>query len=122
MEPRDVVRYRLLNYLVEAHESQLISANVATLNEIAEADWAQVRDALNDLFMGGDIVMSKEGQPYRTEVNAGWFFHTDNFRIKATVRGRREYARLQLAMEKERAAQDAAAVSLPPDEPTHQQA
>jgi len=122
MEPRDVIRYRLLNYLVEAHESQLIAANVATLNEIAEADWAQVRDALNDLFLGGDIVMSKDGQPYRTEVNAGWFFHTDSFRIKATVRGRREYAKLQLAMEKERAAQDAEAVSLPPDEPTSQRA
>lgn len=121
MEPRDVFKYRLLNYLIEAHESQLISANVAILNEIVEADWAQVRDALNDLFIGGDIVLSKDGQPYRVEVNAGWFFHTDNFQIKATVRGRREYAKLQLAMEKERAVQEAEAASLPPDEPTHQQ-
>ena len=121
MEPRDVIRYCLLNYLVEAHESQLISANVAILNEIAEADWAQVREALNDMFLGGDIVLSKDGQPYRVEVNAGWFFHTDNFQIKATVRGRREYARLQLAMEKERAAQDAEEASLPPDEPAPQQ-
>lgn len=122
MEPRDVIRYSLLNYLVEAHESQLISANVAILNEIAEADWAQVREALNDMFTGGDIVLSKDGQPYRVEVNAGWFFHTDNFQIKATVRGRREYARLQLAMEKARVARDAEAASLPPDEPAPQQA
>lgn len=122
MESRDVVRYRLLNYLVEAHESQLISANVAILNEIAETDWAQVRDALNDLFQCGDIVLSKDGQPYRVEVNAGWFFHTDNFQVKATVRGRREYAKLQVAMEKDRAAQDAEAAGLPPDEPTRQQA
>lgn len=122
MESCDVIRYRLLNYLVEAHESQLISTNVAILNEIAEADWAQVRDALNELFLCGDIVLSKEGQPYRVEVNAGWFFHTDNFQVKATVRGRREYAKLQLAMEKERAAQDAEAAGLPPDEPTRQQA
>jgi hypothetical protein len=122
MEPRDVVRYRLLNYLVEAHESQLISANVAILNEIAEADWAQVREALNDMFTGGDIVLSKDGQPYRVEVNAGWFFHTDNFQIKATVRGRREYAKLQLAMEKARVAQDLEAAGLPPDEPAPQQA
>lgn len=122
MEPRDVIRYSLLNYLVEAHESQLISANVAILNEIAEADWAQVREALNDMFLDGDIVLSKDGQPYRVEVNAGWFFHTDNFQIKATVRGRREYARLQLAMEKARVAQDLEAASLPPDEPAPQQA
>ena len=122
MEPRDVIRYRLLNYLIEAHESQLISANVALLNEIAEADWAQVRDALNDLFLSGDIVLSKDGQPYRVEVNAGWFFHTDNFQIKSTVRGRREYAKLQLAMEKERLAQETEAATFPPDEPTHQQA
>jgi len=122
MEPRDMIRYRLLNYLIEAHESQLISANVALLNEIVEADWAQVRDALNDLFLSGDIVLSKDGQPYRVEVNAGWFFHTGNFQIKSTVRGRREYAKLQLAMEKERLAQEAEADTLPPDEPTHQQA
>jgi hypothetical protein len=122
MYPRDGIRYRLLNYLVEAHESQLISANVAILNEIAEADWAQVRDALNDLFLCGDIVLSKDGQPYRIEVNAGWFFHTDNFQIKATVRGRREYAKLQVMMEKERAAREAEAASLPPDQPTRQQA
>src|SRR2546426_118662 len=102
MEPRDVIRYRLLNYLIEAHESQLISANVAILNEIAEADWAQVRQALNDMFLAGDIVLSKDSQPYRVEVNAGWFFHTGNFQIKSTVRGRREYAQLQVAMEKER--------------------
>ena len=68
IEPREVIQYRLLNYLIEAHESQLISANVAILNEIAEADWAVVRDALNDLFLSGDIVLSKDGQPYRVEV------------------------------------------------------
>ena len=67
IEPREVIQYRLLNYLIEAHESQLISANVAILNEIAEADWAVVRDALNDLFLSGDIVLSKDGQPYRVE-------------------------------------------------------
>jgi len=122
MEPRDAIRYRLLNYLIEAHESQLIPANVAVLNEIAEADWTQVRDALNDLFLCGDIVLSKDGQPYRVEVNAGWFFHTGNFQVKSTVRGRREYAKLQLVIEKERAAQEAEAASLPPDEPTPQQA
>ena len=72
MEPCDVIRYRLLNYLIEAHESQLISANVAILNEIAEADWAQVRQALNDMFLAGDIALSKDSQPYRVEVNAGW--------------------------------------------------
>ena len=77
---------------------------------------------MNDLFQGGDIVLSKDGQPYRVEVNAGWFFHTDNFQVKATVRGRREYAKLQPAMDKERAAQDAETASLPPDEPTRQQA
>ncbi|TLY43159.1 MAG: hypothetical protein E6K59_07600 [Nitrospirae bacterium] len=121
MEPCDVIRYRLLNYLIEAHESQLISANVAILNEIAEADWAQVRQALNDMFLAGDIVLSKDSQPYRVEVNAGWFFHTGNFQIKSTVRGRREYAQLQVALEKERAAQEAAA-DAPPDEPTPQQA
>src|SRR2546427_533893 len=111
MEPRDVIRYRLLNYLIEAHESQLISANVAILNEIAEADWAQVRQALNDMFLAGDIVLSKDSQPYRVEVNAGWFFHTGNFQIKSTVRGRREYAQLQVALEKERAAQEAPGAS-----------
>src|SRR2546422_1129834 len=121
MEPRDQIRYRLLNYLIEAHESQLISANVAILNEIAEADWAQVREVLNDMFLAGDIVLSKDGQPYRVEVNAGWFFHTGNFQIKSTVRGRREYAKVQVAMEKVRAAQEAAA-DAPPDEPTPQQA
>jgi hypothetical protein len=112
MEPRDLIRYRLLNYLIEAHESQLISANVAILNEIAESDWVQVREALNDMFLAGDIVLSKDGQPYRVEVNAGWFFHTGNFQIKSTVRGRREYAKLQVAMEKERATQEAAADAL----------
>src|SRR5437899_3968921 len=100
MEPRDLIRYRLLNYLIEAHESQLISASVAILNEIAEADWAQVREALNDMFLAGDIVLSKDGQPYCVEVNAGWFFHTGNFQIKSTFRGLREYAKVQVAMEK----------------------
>ena len=119
MESSDVIRYRLLNYLIEAHESQLISANVAILNEIAEADWAQVRQVVNDMFLAGDIALSKDSHPYRVEVNAGWFFHTGNFQIKATVRGRREYAQLQVAMEKERAAQEAAA-DAPPDEPTPQ--
>ena len=122
IEPREVIQYRLLNYLIEAHESQLISANVAILNEIAEADWAVVRDALNDLFLSGDIVLSKDGQPYRVEVNAGWFFHTGNFQIKSTVRGRREYAKLQLAMERERAAQESGTADRPPDEPTRQKA
>src|SRR5438874_10771163 len=121
MEPRDLIRYRLLNYLIEAHESQLISASVAILNEIAEADWAQVREALNDMFLAGNIVLSKDGQPYRAEVNAGWFFPTANFQIKSTVRGRREYAKLQVAVEMERAAQETAA-DAPPDEPTPQQA
>src|SRR5437870_11638382 len=98
MEPRDVIRYRLLNYLIEAHESQLISANVAILNEIAEAVWAQVRDALNDMFLAGDIVLSKDRQPYRLEVNAGWCLPTHNFQIKSTVRRRREYPTHQVAM------------------------
>src|SRR5438128_6768333 len=122
MDSRDLIRYRLLNYLIEAHESQLISANVAILNEIAEADWAVVRDALNDLFLSGDIVLSKDGQPYRVEVNAGWFFHTGNFQIKSTVRGRREYAKIQVAMERERAAQESGTADRPPDEPTRQKA
>src|SRR5438309_9818319 len=108
MEPRDVIRYRLLNYLIEAHESQLISANVAILNEIAEADWAQVRQALNGMFPAGDIALSKDSQPYRVEVNAGGFFHTGHFQIKSTVRGRREYAQLQVAMGKDRPAEGAA--------------
>jgi len=102
MEPRDLIRYRLLNYLVEAHESQLITTNVALLNEMAEADWTEVREALNEMFLSGDIVLSKDGQPYRVGVNAGWFFHAGNFQIKSTVRGRREYGKLQLRLEKER--------------------
>src|SRR5205823_14817864 len=121
MEPCDVIRYRLLNYLIEAHESQLISANVAILNEIAEADWAQVRQALNDMFLAGDIALSKDSQPYRVEVNAGWFFHTGNFQIKSTVLGRRDYAQLQVPLEKERGEQEAGAVA-PPDGPSPQQA
>ncbi len=101
METRDVIRYRLLNHLIEAHESQLITANVAMLNELAEADWTEVREVLNDMFVAGDIVLSKDGQPYRPSVNAGWFFHAGNFQIKSTVRGRREYSKLQRLMEKE---------------------
>src|SRR5947209_20307953 len=99
MKRRDQIRYRLLNYLIEAHESQLISANVAILNEIAGADWAQVREVLNDMFLAADIVLSKDGQPYRVEVNAGWFFHTGNFQIKSTVRGRSEYAKVEVSRE-----------------------
>jgi hypothetical protein len=121
MEPRVVIQYCLLNYLVEAHESQLISTNVAILNEIAEADWTQVRDALNELSYDGNIVLSKDGQPYRVDVNAGWFFHAGNFQVKSTVRGRREYAKLQLAMDKERPAEQVE-VGPPPDEPTSQRA
>ena len=121
MEPRDLVQYRLLNYLIEAHESQLISTNVAILNEIAEADWSQVREVLNELFLDGNVSLSKDGQPYRLDVNSGWFFHAGNFQIKATVRGRREYARLQLSMEKERLP-EGAETSLPPDASTPQQA
>lgn len=120
MKARDLIRYRLLNYLIEAHECQLISANVATLNELAEADWTQVRDALDDLFMVGDVALSKDGQPYRIGVNAGWFFHAGNFQIKATVRGRREYGKLQLQMEKEHVA-DQVETRLPPDESTTDQ-
>jgi hypothetical protein len=120
MEPRDLIRYRLLNYLVEAHESQLITANVAVLNEIAEADWTRVREALNEMFLSGDIVLSKDGQPYRIDVNAGWFFHAGNFQVKATVRGRREYAKLQLTLEKERAAEGGEA-GLATDEPMPRQ-
>src|SRR6266542_1668476 len=105
MKPLDVNRYRLLNYLIEAHESQLISADVATLNEIVEADWAQVREALNDLFQSGDIVLSTDGHAYQVNANAGWFFHAGNFQIKSTVRGRREYAKLQVLMDKERPAE-----------------
>jgi len=116
METRDLIRYRLLNYLIEAHECQLISANVAILTEIAEADWSQMREVLNDLFLDGDIVLSKDGQPYRSGVNAGWFFHVGNFQIKATVRGRREYGKLQAMMEKERPSEPVEAGS-PPDEP-----
>ena len=101
MEARDLIRYRLLNYLIEAHECQLISANVAILSEIAEADWSEVKDVLNELFLYGDIVLTKDTQPYRSGVNAGWFFHVGNFQIKATVRGRREYGKLQILMEKE---------------------
>jgi hypothetical protein len=101
METRDLIRYRLLNYLIEAHECQVISANVAILSEIAEADWSQVKDILNELFLDGDVVLSKDNQPYRSGVNAGWFFHVGNFQIKATVRGRREYGKLQTLMEKE---------------------
>lgn len=119
MEPRGIIQYRLLNYLVEAHESQLISANVAILNEIAEEDWTEVREALNELFLDGNIVLSKDGQPYRVGVNAGWFFHAGNFQVKSTVRGRREYAKLQLAMDKE-SPPEKIEVGLPPDEPTSQ--
>lgn len=106
METRDMIRYRLLNYLVEAHESQLISADVAVLTEIAEAEWAPVREAMHEMFMDGDISLSKDGQPYRAGVNAGWFFHAGHFQIKSTVRGRREYGKLQLALEKDRASQE----------------
>jgi hypothetical protein len=101
METRDLIRYQLLNYLIEAHECQVISANVAILSEIAEADWSEVKDVLNELFLDGDVVLSKDNQPYRSGVNAGWFFHVGNFQIKATVRGRREYGKLQLLKEKE---------------------
>jgi len=101
MEIRDLIRYRLLNYLIEAHECQVISANVAIMSEIAEADWSDVKDILNELFLDGDVVLSKDTQPYRSGVNAGWFFHVGNFQVKATVRGRREYGKLQLLMEKE---------------------
>jgi len=101
METRDLIRYRLLNYLIAAPECQVISANVAILSEIAEADWSQVKDILNELFLDGDVVLSKDNQPYRSGVNAGWFFHVGNFQIKATVRGRREYGKLQILMEKE---------------------
>jgi hypothetical protein len=121
MESRDMIRYRLLNYLVEAHESQLISANVAVITEIAEAEWASVREAMNEMFMAGDISLSKDGQPYRAGVNAGWFFHAGNFQIKSTVRGRREYGKLQLALEKERASQGGEtgpAQGTPPPQPT----
>jgi hypothetical protein len=99
MELRESIKYRLLNYLIEAHECQLISANVAVLSEIAEADWTQVREVLNDMFLCGDVILSKDNQPYRSGVNAGWFFHVGNFQIKATVRGRREYGKLQALME-----------------------
>jgi hypothetical protein len=102
METRDEIRYRLLNYLIEAHECQLISSNVAILTEIGEAEWSEVREVLNHLFLDGDIALSKDSQPYRSGVNAGWFFHVGNFQIKATVRGRREYGKLQVMMEKER--------------------
>lgn len=121
MEPRGIIQYRLLNYLVEAHESQLISANVAILNEIAEGDWTEVREALNELFLDGNIVLSKDGQPYRVGVNAGWFFHAGSFQIKSTVRGRREYAKLQLAMDKE-SSPEKIEVGPPPDESTSQRA
>lgn len=117
MESSAAIRYRILNYLVEAHESQLISANVAILNEIAEADWTEVREALNQLFLDGNMVLSKDGQPYRVGVNAGWFFHAGNFQIKSTVRGRREYAKLQLAMDRERPPEQVE-VGPVPDEPT----
>jgi hypothetical protein len=100
MTDRDNIRYRLLNYLIEAHECQLISANVAIISEIAEADWTQVKEGLDDMFLSGDISLSKDNQPYRIGVNAGWFFHVGNFQIKATVRGRREYAKLQVLMDK----------------------
>jgi hypothetical protein len=99
MHADDLIRYRLLNYLIEAHECQLISANVAVLSEIAESDWGPVQDVLNQLFQDGDIVMTKDNQPYRSGVNGGWFFHAGNFQIKATVRGRREYAKLQILKE-----------------------
>jgi hypothetical protein len=101
MESRDLIRYRLLNYLIEAHECQVISANVAILSEIAEADWTQVRHILNELFLDGDIVLTKDNHPYRSGVNAGWFFHVGNFQIKATVRGRREYGKLQVLIAKD---------------------
>jgi hypothetical protein len=99
MRADDLIRYRLLNYLIEAHECQLISANVAVLSEIAESDWKQIQDVLNQLSLDGDIVMAKDSQPYRSGVNAGWFFHAGSFQIKATVRGRREYGKLQLLKE-----------------------
>ncbi len=67
MEARDRIRYRLLNYLIEAHECQLISANVAILSEIAEADWSEVKDVLNELFLYGDIVLTKDTQPILME-------------------------------------------------------
>jgi len=118
----DTIRYRLLNYLIEAHESQLISADVATLNEIAGSDWAHVRESLNELFQAGDIVLSKDGHPYRVNANAGWFFHAGTFQVKSTVRGRREYAKLQVLMEKERASEHAAEISPPPDGPASRQA
>ena len=101
METRNLIRYRLLNYLIEAHECQVISASVAILSEIAEADWGEVKEVLNELFLDGDVVLSKDNQPYRSGVNAGWFFHVGNFQVKATVRGRREYGKIQLLMEKE---------------------
>jgi hypothetical protein len=104
MNARESIRYRLLNYLIEAHECQLISANVAILSEIAEADWTQVKEGLDDMFLSGDISLSKDNQPYRIGVNAGWFFHVGNFQIKATVRGRREYAKLQVLMDNKRQA------------------
>jgi hypothetical protein len=99
MHADDLIRYRLLNYLIEAHECQFISANVAVMSEIAESDWGQVQDVLTRLQMDGDIVMTKDNQPYRSGVNGGWFFHAGNFQIKATVRGRREYAKLQILKE-----------------------
>src|SRR4030095_15617636 len=99
MHADELIRYRLLNYLIEAHECQLISANVAVLSEIAESDWKLVQNVLNQLFQDGDIVMAKDNQPYRSGVNGGWFFHAGNFQIKATVRGRREYAKLQILKE-----------------------
>ena len=117
MEPHDHIRYRLLNYLIEAHECQLISANVAVLSEIAEADWTQVREVLNDMFLCGDLVLSKDNQPYRVGVNAGWFFHVGNFQIKATVRGRRDYGKLQTLMEKASSPEQAEA-GLSPDGPS----
>src|SRR5207237_8077952 len=99
MEARDLIRYRLLNYLIEAHECQLISANVANLSEIAEADWSEVKDVLNELLLYGDIVLTKDSQPYRSGVNAGWFFYVRNFQVNATVRGRRESGKLLILME-----------------------
>jgi hypothetical protein len=118
METRDRIRYRLLNYLIEAHECQLISANVAIISEIAEADWTEVREVLNEMFLYGDIVLSKDNQPYRSGLNTGWFFHVGSFQIKGTVRGRREYGKLQVMMEKERPEEMEA--SSPPDEPASQ--
>jgi hypothetical protein len=112
MEARNLIRYRLLNYLIEAHECQLISANVAILSEIAEADWSDVKDVLNELFLYGDIALTKDTQANRSGVNAGWFFHVGNFQIKATVRGRREYGKLQILMEQDPPAGQAE--SLPP--------